>query len=150
MQVKQPQNPPSANPLSSAPLSKPRSLSIKGLILRVIEPPGTGKISVSVSLLEVIVTKPKYVLVLYPVTDLPFKRSVKPRVLTLLDEVGKTGQSNLHGGPSAALEVLDLENKIGTSIMILSTFQLIYLKIYSFTLPVFSTLYLRRYSINVK
>jgi len=42
--------------------------------------------------------------------DLPFKCSVKPRVLTLLDEVGKTGQSNLHGGPSAALlEVLDLE-----------------------------------------
>ena len=42
--------------------------------------------------------------------DLSFKRSVKPRVLTLLDEVDKIGQSNLHRGPSAALlEVLDLE-----------------------------------------
>jgi len=58
----------------------------------------------------VIVTKPKYVLMFYPVMDLSFKRSVKPRVLTLLDEVDKIGQSNLHRGPSAALlEVLDLE-----------------------------------------
>ena len=110
-------NPPSANPSSSAPLSKPRSLSIKGPILVVIWPPGTGKISVSVSLLAAIVTKPKYVLMFYPVMDLSFKRSVKPRVLTLLDELDK----------AICMGILPLQSwkswiyKTGTSIMIIST-----------------------------
>ena len=100
----------SANPSSSASLSRPCLLSIKSPILVVIWPPGTGKISVSVFFLAVIVTKPKYILVLYPVTDLLFKYSVKPYVLTLLNKVDKIGQNNLHRGPSAALlEVLDLE-----------------------------------------
>ena len=136
-------NPLPENPSSSAPLSKPRSLSIKDLILRVVELPGTGKISVSVSLLAVIVTKPKYVLVLYPVTDLSFKRSAKPRVFTLSffsmkltnsDKVICMGVLPLHSWKSW------ISNKTGTSIMIISTFQLIYLKIYSSTLSVFSTL----------
>jgi len=75
--------------------------------------------SVSVSLLAVIVTKPKYVLVLYPVTDLPFKRSVKPHVLTLLDEVDKIGQSNLH----RVLSLLDLEQNWSSNLSISSFIQ---------------------------
>jgi len=65
----------------------------------------------------------------------------------LLDEVDKTGQKVI------CMEILPLRswkswisNKIGALIMII----FIYLKFYSYTLPIFSTLYLRRYSIGVK
>jgi len=103
-------NPLSANPSSFASLSRSRLLLIKDPILVVIWLPGTGKISVSISFLAVIVTKPKYVLILYLVTDLLFKCSVKPHMLTLLNEVDKIGQSDLHVGSSATLlEVLDLK-----------------------------------------
>ena len=66
-----------------------------------------------------------------------------------VDSSRRIGQSNLHGDPSAAvLEVLDIQ-KWNFDYDYINV-QLIYLKIYSSSLPVFSTLYLRCYSINVK
>jgi len=76
----------------------------------------------------------------------PRKASCVDAVI-LLDEVG---QSDFHGDPSAVLlDVLDLEQN-WSSMIIISMFQLIYLKFYLSVLPIHSTLYPRHYSIDVK
>jgi len=114
------QTPSLANPLSSAPLSE--SLSIKDPILLVIGPSGTGKTSLSLS----VKARPLQRISLGGIRDeaqictyvtssrgfiiQAFHIASCIDLVILLDEVDKFRQSDLHGGPSAALlEVLDLE-----------------------------------------
>ena len=108
-----PMNPPPANPSSSAPLSKPRSLSIKGLDTscnwavryrqNLCQRISLGSDCDEAQICTCVVSSHGFVVQVF------CKASCVDSVI-LLDEVDKTGQSDLHGGPSTALlEVLDLE-----------------------------------------
>jgi len=157
-----PQISPLANLLLSAPLSEPCSLSIKDPILLGIWPSGAGKTSLSLSvkacplqrislggirdeaqICTYVASSRRFIIQVFHIASCI-------DLVILLDEVDKLAQVicmeiyRLRSGKSW------ISDRTGASIMIMSMFQLIYLKIDLSTLPIFSTLYLRRYSMDVK
>jgi len=126
---------------------------LKDPTLLVVEPPGTNKISLCQRISPNSVCD-KAQLYYYVASSRGsviqvHKASCVDSVI-LLNESDKIGQRNIHGDPSTALlEVLDLEQNWNFYYDHINV-QLIYIKIYSFIQPVFSTLYLHHYSIDVK